>query len=119
MHSLNLTNAYGDEYMDENPLKGEPGAFVFEGTKTAVSARNKAQEQAAQATQSAPAVGLKIETQPPSVAPSVVGTPKTIGTPTTLEAQGKKGTIAAAPKRKKDRRKSQGGLTSPSTPSMP
>ena len=55
--------------MDENPLKGEPGAFVFEGTKTAVSARNKAQEQAAQASLSAPPAGLKIETQPPSVAP--------------------------------------------------
>jgi mediator of RNA polymerase II transcription subunit 6 len=119
MHSLNLTNAYGDEYMDENPLKGEPGAFVFEGTKTAVNARNKAQEQAAQATLAAPAAGLKIETQPPSVAPSAVGTPKAVGTPTALEAQGKKGIIAAAPKKKKDRRKSQGGLTSPTTPSVP
>jgi len=119
MHSLNLTNAYGDEYMDENPLKGEPGAFVFEGTKTAVNARNKAQEQAAQASQSTPAVGLKIETQPPSRAPSAVGTPKAVGTPTTLEAQGKKGIIAPAPKKKKDRRKSQGGLTSPTTPSVP
>jgi mediator of RNA polymerase II transcription subunit 6 len=119
MHSLNLTNAYGDEYMDENPLKGEPGAFVFEGTKTAVSARNKAQEQAAQASLSAPPAGLKIETQPPSVAPSAVGTPRGVATPTTAETQGKKGTIGAAPKKKKDRRKSQGGLTSPTTPSVP
>jgi mediator of RNA polymerase II transcription subunit 6 len=118
MHSLNLTNAYGDEYMDENPLKGEPGAFVFEGTRTAVNARNKAQEQAAQATQNAPAVALIIDTQLPSVAPSAVATPKTIATPAAVEAQSRKGSIAPAPKKKKDRRKSQGGLVSPTTPSV-
>ena len=65
------------------------------------------------------AEGLKIETQPPSVAPSAVGTPRGVATPTTAETQGKKGTIGAAPKKKKDRGKSQGGLTSPTTPSVP
>jgi mediator of RNA polymerase II transcription subunit 6 len=118
MHSLNLTNAYGDEYMDENPLKGEPGAFVFEGTRTAVNARNKAQEQAAQATQNAPAAALVIDTQLPSVAPSAVATPKAIATPAAVEALSRKGSVAPAPKKKKDRRKSQGGLVSPTTPSV-
>jgi mediator of RNA polymerase II transcription subunit 6 len=118
MHSLNLTNAFGDEYMDENPLKGEPGAFVFEGTRTAVNARNKAQEQAAQATQVAPAAALKIDTQTPSVAPSAVATPK-VATPAAVEAQSRKGSVAPAPKKKKDRRKSQAGLASPTTPSVP
>jgi mediator of RNA polymerase II transcription subunit 6 len=118
MHSLNLTNAYGDEYMDENPLNGEPGGFVFEGTRTAVNARNKAQEQAAQATQNAPAAALIIDTQLPSVAPSAVATPKTIATPAAVEAISRKGSVAPAPKKKKDRRKSQGGLVSPTTPSV-
>jgi mediator of RNA polymerase II transcription subunit 6 len=119
MHSLNLTNAYGDEYMDENPLKGEPGAFVFEGTRTAVNARNKAQEQAAQATQGVPAAALKIDTQTPSVAPSAVATPKAAATPAAIEAQSRKGNVAPVSKKKKDRRKSQAGLASPTTPSVP
>jgi mediator of RNA polymerase II transcription subunit 6 len=119
MHSLNLTNAFGDEYMDENPLKGEPGAFVFEGTRTAVNARNKAQEQAAQATQVAPAAGLKIDTQTPSVAPSAVATPKAVATPAATEAHSRKSSVAPVPKKKKDRRKSQGGPASPTTPSVP
>ncbi|KAF1830097.1 hypothetical protein BDW02DRAFT_115450 [Decorospora gaudefroyi] len=115
MHSLNLTNTFGDEYMDENPLRGEPGAFVFEGTRTAVNARNKAQEQAAQlTTQPAP---LKLDTQPPSVAPSVAPTPAPV--PAVVEAHSRKGSIAPAPKKKKDRRKSQAGLASPTTPSVP
>jgi mediator of RNA polymerase II transcription subunit 6 len=118
MHSLNLTNAFGDEYMDENPLKGEPGAFVFEGTRTAVNARNKAQEQAAQATQVAPAAALKIDTQTPNVAASAVATPK-VATPAAAEAQSRRGSVAPASKKKKDRRKSQTGLASPTTPSVP
>ncbi|EUC36257.1 hypothetical protein COCCADRAFT_88681 [Bipolaris zeicola 26-R-13] len=122
MHSLNLTNAYGDEYMDENPLKGEPGAFVFEGTKTAVTARNKAQEQQAiQSVQPAPAAPteLKIETTTPSVAPSVVATPKTVATPGAMEGHSRKSSVAPGSKKKKDRRKSQAGLASPTTPSVP
>ncbi|KAI2485234.1 MED6-domain-containing protein [Pyrenophora tritici-repentis] len=121
LQSLNLTNAYGDEYMDENPLKGEPGAFVFEGTKTAVSARNKAQEQAAQATQQLPpAAALKIDTQTASALPSAAPTPKGGATPGAAPGTpGSKGSVGPAPKKKKDRRKSQGGLTSPTTPSVP
>jgi len=121
MQSLNLTNAYGDEYMDENPLKGEPGAFVFEGTKTAVSARNKAQEQAAQTTQQLPpAAALKIDTQSASAVPSAAPTPKAGATPGGAPGTpGSKASVGPAPKKKKDRRKSQGGLTSPTTPSVP
>ena len=124
LQSLNLTNAYGDEYMDENPLKGEPGAFVFEGTKTAVNARNKAQEQAAQATQLPPAAALKIDTQSasavPSAAPTPKGapTPKAGATPGAPGTPGAKGSVGPAPKKKKDRRKSQGGPISPTTPSV-
>jgi mediator of RNA polymerase II transcription subunit 6 len=131
MHSLNLTNAYGDEYMDENPLKGEPGAFVFEGTKTAVNARNKAQEQqaaqiaqpaaaaAAATTTAAAPVALKIDTATPSVAPSAVATPKAVATPGAIEGHSRKSSVAPGSKKKKDRRKSQAGLASPTTPSVP
>ena len=127
MHSLNLTNAYGDEYMDENPLKGEPGAFVFEGTKTAVHARNKAQEQqaaqTAQMAQPAPTTttttALKIDTATPSVAPSAVATPKGAATPAATEGHSRKNSVAPGSKKKKDRRKSQAGLASPTTPSVP
>lgn len=118
LQSLAMTNAYGDEFMDENPLKGEPGAFVFENTRTAVETRNKAQqEQAAsqassQPTTSTTAAGpLKLETQPP----------RGIATPGGVEAHSRKNSVAALPmkKGKKDRRKSQGGLASPVTPMGP
>ena len=117
MQSLSLTNKYGDEYMDENPLKGEPGAFVFENTRSAVDARNKAQaqEQAAHASQKSVSTlpPVKIETQPPSTAPS------SIGTPAPSEMHSRKGSIAAGSKKGKNRRKSQAGLVSPTTPSVP
>ena len=123
MQSLNFTNAYGDEYMDENPLKGEPGAFVFENTKTAVEARNRAQEQAAQAQTAppappAPTVLAKIDTQLPSMAPSAAPTPKGAATPAGPDTHSRKGSVAPAPKKSKNRRKSQAGLASPTTPKV-
>lgn len=116
MHSLQLTNRYGDEYMDENPLKGEPGAFVFENTRGAVDARNKAQQQAAQASlTAAPAAPPKIDTSTPSVVPSAAQTPKGAATP--LEGHNRKGSIAPAPKKdKKKRKQSIPGVASPTTP---
>ncbi|OAL55604.1 hypothetical protein IQ07DRAFT_583069 [Pyrenochaeta sp. DS3sAY3a] len=134
LQSLAMTNAYGDEFMDENPLKGEPGAFVFENTRSAVETRNKAQQEqaASQASSSSQptttttttavaGVPLKLETQPPSVVPSAVGTPRGIATPGGVEAHSRKNSVAAVPlkKGKKDRRKSQGGLASPVTPMGP
>ncbi|KAK8200735.1 Mediator of RNA polymerase II transcription subunit 6 [Zalaria obscura] len=38
---------YGDEYMDENPLRGEPGNFVFSSTQDRVRARQAEAEAAA------------------------------------------------------------------------
>lgn len=45
--SLRLMLAYGDEYMDENPLQGEPGNFVYAHTKERVRARHAEAEAAA------------------------------------------------------------------------
>ena len=111
MQSLMLTNRYGDEFMDENPLRGEPGAFVFTNTKNAVDGRNKAQGQAA----SQPAaVAARAETRPPSVAPSVAATP-------VPETHSRKTSAANVPRereKKRERRKSK-GLASPTTPGVP
>ena len=118
MQSLSLTNRFGDEYMDENPLKGEPGAFVFTNTKNAVDERNKAQEQSAQAASSQLSAS-KLDTQPPSVAPSVAATPKGASTPAAIDSQSKKpGAAPASKEKKKERRKSK-GLASPTTPGVP
>jgi mediator of RNA polymerase II transcription subunit 6 len=37
---------YGDEYVDENPLVGEPGQFKFAATTTAISKKRAEQEEA-------------------------------------------------------------------------
>lgn len=118
MHSLNLTHAYGDEYMDENPLLGEPGAFVFTNSKSHVDARNKAQEQASQASQTSQNTN-KIDTRSTSVAPSVVATPKGIATPMALDAPSRKGSVIGLPKEEKRKRRKSKGLASPTTPAGP
>ncbi len=43
--SLNLSLRFESEYMDENPLQGEPGSFVFSATKERLHARHQRQEQ--------------------------------------------------------------------------
>lgn len=37
---------YGNEYMDENPLVGEPGAFVFSSSKQQLQAQQQAEQKA-------------------------------------------------------------------------
>lgn len=40
MEALNLLSRYGDEYMDETPLTGEPGSFILsKATETAGTSR--------------------------------------------------------------------------------
>lgn len=118
LHSLHLTHAYGDEYMDENPLLGEPGAFVFANSRSHIDARNKAQEQASQASQ-ASQLTTKTETQPTSVAPSTVATPKGIATPMALDGPSRKGSIVGLPKEERRKRRKSKGLASPTTPAGP
>jgi mediator of RNA polymerase II transcription subunit 6 len=116
MQSLNLTNMYGDEYMNDNPLLGEPGAFVFSNTKSAVDARNKASEQATQAAQPPQVAAAKSAIPPLSVAPSVAATPKGASTPAAMDAQSRKGSTVGQPKDKKRERRKSKGLASPTTP---
>ncbi|KAH0542433.1 hypothetical protein FGG08_003188 [Glutinoglossum americanum] len=47
--SFNMSLRYGNEYMDENPLVGEPGAFILSSTRAHAQAQNQAaQNKAAQ-----------------------------------------------------------------------
>ena len=68
--SLRLTLAYGDEYMDENPLRGEPGSFVFTHTKDHLKAKQAQAEAAAakakekEAAEKARAVPAAFSTKP-------------------------------------------------------
>mgnify|MGYP003624081191 CR=1 FL=1 len=118
MQSLALTNRYGDEYMDENPLKGEPGAFVFTNTKNAVDERNKAQEKSAELA-ALQLAAHKVETRPSSVVPSVAPTPKGAATPAAVEGHSRKGSVAPSAKEKKRERRKSKGLASPTTPGVP
>ncbi|PSN60295.1 hypothetical protein BS50DRAFT_214458 [Corynespora cassiicola Philippines] len=140
LSSLHLTNRYGNEFMDENPLRGEPGAFVFSNTLGHVDARNRAaqaaaQNQAAAAASSNPAnsaisgsnqAGANIKSEIDSTANSVAPTPRPTATGTPLpaagDAQNRKPSLAGLPtmttKEKKERRKSK-GLNSPVTPTVP
>jgi mediator of RNA polymerase II transcription subunit 6 len=115
MESLAMTNMHGDEYMDENPLKGEPGSFVFTNTKNAVGERNKAQEQAALLQLNAP----RLDTRPPSVAPSIAATPKGAPTPLAIDSQSRKGSVVPEKEKKKKERRKSKGLASPTTPGVP
>jgi len=45
--SFRLMQSHGDEFMDENPLRGEPGSFVFTHTKDRLKARQAEAEAAA------------------------------------------------------------------------
>jgi mediator of RNA polymerase II transcription subunit 6 len=118
LRSLNLTHQYGDEYMDENPLLGEPGAFVFANSKSHVDARNKAQEQASQASLASQSA-TKTDTQPPSIAPSVVATPKAIATPMALDGPSRKGSVVGLPNVEKKKRRKSKGVASPTSPAGP
>lgn len=113
MDSFRLTNSYYHEFMDENPLTGEPGSFVFTNTHAAVYARNlareKQQEQKATASTSTVA-GNKAETQ--ATGGSVAATPLT----TAAEASSRKASIASLPKLGKEKRRKSKGLGSPVTP---
>ncbi|KAF2688414.1 hypothetical protein K458DRAFT_414175 [Lentithecium fluviatile CBS 122367] len=138
LQSLHYTNEYYNEFMDENPLQGEPGAFVYTNTYGAVDARNKAlekhQEQEAQkqqkaAQQTASAGGasttdVNVKREGASTGNSGAATPKTgvAGTPAaavaTMGEPGRKASVASGlPKVK--RKKSRGLGTTPVTPTAP
>ncbi|KAJ4289595.1 Mediator of RNA polymerase II transcription subunit 6 [Kalmusia sp. IMI 367209] len=137
LRSLNLTETYFDEYVDENPLQGEPGSFVLSNTHAAILSYREAEEkkraqaaqQAAAATAAAAAaaasqastVSIKQESQSQSGIHSSTSTPKP-ATPAAIESLSRKASIASLPKAGKEKRrksKGPGSLASPVTPTGP
>lgn len=96
--SLALSARYSSEYMDENPLHGEPGSFVFASTAEHLRAQQQAQQAKAKAP---PAVGT---TPGVSARGSVAGTPMPA-----IKTEG------FSP----DRRGSKGGQKSPLSAGLP
>jgi len=133
MHSLELTESYFNEYMDENPLQGEPGSFVLTNTHAAILSRHEAEEKRRQQQQQATAAAaaaaaaasasqasstvVKPESQTQSTLPSATSTPKP-GTPAHIyePSVSRKASIASLPKPGKEKRRKSKGLASPITP---
>lgn len=109
--SFNQFLKYGNEYMDENPLIGEPGSFVFSSSKQHL----QAQQMTAQRTQANKAMAKQSNTPQPTV-PS---TPQPVPEPTVTRKIVKPlDKLATAGPPKPKRRKSK-APTSPSSPLNP
>lgn len=102
--SLNLSNIYRNEYMDENPLVGEPGSFVLQKSREAAlqsqsPSQSNSQPTANSSTSVKPSAPptpapLKTEGLPPEVKKSVKGGEKTPITPGTKDKKRKKSKAA-------------------------
>jgi mediator of RNA polymerase II transcription subunit 6 len=120
--ALNLLARYGDEYMDEMPLVGEPGAFIFSknpaatapgttaGADQAASNTLQVRQQSGRPASRAPTPGRAIPPPGLKTDPSSLGagkkadksgehTPNTPGTP-----------VGSAGGKEKKRKKSKAGL---------
>jgi mediator of RNA polymerase II transcription subunit 6 len=69
--SFNLTLSYGDEFMDENPLVGEPGSFKLSSTGRTIRAK-EAKEKAVETARELAKSEAAAESQRASMAPSPV-----------------------------------------------
>ena len=118
--SFNLAQRYGTEYMDENPLQGEPGSFVFSSTNERLRARQH--EQAVKAAAAAAAATAASSKTSESQTASAVSTPlsmtevRMIGQKgnKTVKEQANSGGVTVPPPKPK-RRKSR-APTSPVSP---
>lgn len=72
LESFRLSLQYGFEYMDENPLKGEPGAFRFTQTNEKLRADQKAKEAAAAAAAAKASQDAAVKSQSTSPTPKAV-----------------------------------------------
>ncbi|KAI9788543.1 MAG: Mediator of RNA polymerase II transcription subunit 6 [Candelina submexicana] len=106
--SLSLTLRYGSEYMDENPLVGEPGAFHLSSTHAHVQAQNQAQNKVPTgAKTSAPPTPLQKPLQVPAPAQARKGSKGGEKSPTTP---------GGAPKPKRRKSKALSALGGPASP---
>lgn len=105
--------SYGNEYMDENPLVGEPGSFVFSTSRQSVQARKDAALKAQQAT----TASNKVKEQEASrvatpQAPSAIATPQ----PKPADLPGKRKGSQGPEGRPKIKRRKSKAPTNPSSP---
>ncbi|KAK5118638.1 hypothetical protein LTR85_008103 [Meristemomyces frigidus] len=111
--SLQMAIQFGDEYMDENPILGEPGAFKFTSSTAAVKKR-KADEEAAVF-----AAAKAKERKEAAVSRPISPKPEKAVSPPAVFTEAKAG-HSAVEKQKKDekkrRRKSRPNAQSPTTP---
>lgn len=115
--SFNLMLQYGDEYMDENPLRGEPGNFTFSSTKDRVRAK-AAEAEAAKAKAKEQELAKKLEEARAAAAPTPfagTATPEKVQSPTSeTKPSVKRSKTGDKIKRRKSR-----VATSPTTPASP
>jgi len=107
--SFNQFTRFRGEYMDENPLVGEPGAFVFSSSKQHLQSQ---QQQAATKAQAARLQSQMQEAGPPQTSPPA--TPQPLNDTLSGKKGGKgieRGTGAPKPKRRKSK-----APTSPPSP---
>ncbi|KAK4550477.1 hypothetical protein LTR36_000056 [Oleoguttula mirabilis] len=112
--SLQMAIQFNDEYMDENPILGEPGAFKFSSSTAAVKKR-KADEEAVIVAAAAKAREQKETTASRPLTPK----PEKAPSPPAVFTEAKTGQSAADKQRKEEkkrRRKSRPNAQSPATP---
>jgi len=121
LQSLQLSIQFGDEYMDENPLVGEPGSFRFTTTARDVKKRKQVEEAAAsrarEQKENATASSSSRAASPKAVekAPS----PPPVFTESKASGKGEKEKLMSEKKRrKKSRTNVQGGPTTPGGATM-
>lgn len=115
--SLQMSIQFTDEYMDENPLLGEPGTFKFTSSTAAVKKR-KADEEAAAlaATKAKEQREAAVSSRPVEPKPAAQ---KAVAPPPAVFTEAKPEVSAAEKQRKEEkkrRRKSRANAQSPSTP---
>lgn len=115
-YSYDLADRYANEYMDENPIVGEPGSFKlskshntsFATSMTTLKASNQAQEESKVSSQSSevltpakiaiPTPQLKTEDLPAPIKKAIKGSEKSPTTPGIKEKKSRRKSKAAGDK---------------------
>ncbi|KAF2770758.1 hypothetical protein EJ03DRAFT_326098 [Teratosphaeria nubilosa] len=109
--SLNMAVSYADDYIDENPLEGEPGKFKFATSKSAIQRRREEDEAAAKKAREQKEAASRAASAKPSPLPAKAPSPPAIFTEAKTGKSEKK-----RKEEKKQRRKSRPNATTPATP---
>lgn len=95
--SYNLSSRYGKEYMDENPLVGEPGSFILSKSREAGPAVSQQQTRARAPPKLPTSADVKTTVVPPPVKKSAKGVEKSPISPGTKEKKQRRKSKAAGP----------------------